>query len=71
MEETIQYVVSQTGTRHIKAATIASYHQGRRITTLCTFGLPNDLPAVEAVRDCEFCLAELAEIRKRAEAGHR
>jgi hypothetical protein len=60
-------VVSQTGTRHVTAATIADRHRGTRITTLCGYGVPVDLDGVEAVRDCEFCQVELEKIRKRTE----
>jgi hypothetical protein len=58
-------MVSETGTRHVLAKATALCHQGRRKTALCGFGVLIDLVQMEVVRDCEFCLVELAEIRKR------
>jgi hypothetical protein len=66
-ETTLDYetAVSETGTRHLLDKAAKPCHQVRnRQTALCSFGVPLD-SGVEAVRDCEFCLAELAEIRRR------
>lgn len=67
---TYKTIVSRNGTRHIVGVPLGQrYLSGHRfrITCLCGWGAnPNDTPAV-AVRDCQFCLRELAEVKKRAE----
>ena len=53
-----EQIVSKTGTRHILAG-------GSR--ALCQYTIREDevLPLSEGTRDCEFCLAELADIEER------
>ncbi len=66
-ETTLGYETTalETGTRHLLTKATKACHQIRkRRTALCEFGVPID-SGVEAVHECEFCLAELAKIRRR------
>jgi hypothetical protein len=60
---THEVIVSPSRTRHIVGRQVHQF----RISTLCRFGIRDEesLPLSEAMRDCEFCLAELADIEER------
>ena len=61
-------IVSRTGTRHLVGRREKYHHHGR-VSTWCWFGIRADeaLTAADAVRDCQFCLDEVKQVKRRIE----